>query len=461
MQHLPRALATLLVAALAFLWLRTQTPEPRDRTDELEWTSLSVATVRQARGGEPPGAFEDKIAGRLNDNPWRQGIQGTTFGWPYPGMLKTLWGHLADPVAPEHISPTLFRKYQGNTPGFPTVLEADWAPARERLRTSVRACTAICAAALFWIAWNALGPMTGLLAAILFLGTPTILKWSYYARLDLPLLAVLLSVLLGSQVLLRDLRGSAGTLRHLLACLGIGLLAGAAVGIKLNGGLASIFCALVLGSYALGAGLRSRRARGKADGANASSTGTPFGVHLLGALIGGLAAVTLFLYTTPYVHANPLDNVREILEFWNKHMAFQVDRAEGQGIAVARTRMESLELSRSVLFDDGEFFQGRLGVSIGAWIASMGAALLALFALLPVGRWLPDFGCRGAALLTLAWIATVGLGSALWMPVDWERYRFPMIAALVLCQAALIGLPLDLGLRRWRRSRASTDSPPN
>jgi apolipoprotein N-acyltransferase len=56
----------------------------------------------------------------------------------------------------------------------------------------------------------------------------------------------------------------------------------------------------------------------------------------------------------------------------------------------------------------------------------------------------------------LLWIFVVGLGSVIWLPLNWDRYFFPMAACTVLLEAALIGILCRLP-RAIQRARSASD----
>lgn|GEM_PF-2953903 len=438
-------LSLLLLAATCWLATASLARTSEDETDELEWTVISVAHWRQLRGATPPGVELDEAAGRLHEDRWRQGVQATTFGWPNPGFLKCVWGLLCDPVAPEVVDPRAFYRYSGGDPRIVAEAAAPWESAIERARALVAAASAACALWLFLIARRAAGGVAGFVAALLWLLHPMTREWSHYARPDFVMLWLAL-VAMHLALLLSDRSPSDEGVRlrwPLVAALGLAV--GLAAATKLNGALAGVGVALALPLAAVGAG-------------------RAFGWRTLG-IAGGLAgllSLLVFWSCFPYLWTSPGEHLGEVLAFWEKHMAFQQERWLAAGGRVARDWGEGLELLRARSLGSEEPLTAVLGLPLpGLWAVAgfLGAALVA---------WRGEPGRRLAArqLLLLALVLLIGTGA--WLPLEWDRYFFAPLAAIVLLEACALGGLARLGIARWQgraqrqgRARAETQCGPS
>lgn len=421
----------LLLAALVGAWLGTATLElpQADRTDEPEWTAISVATTRQLAGGPVSGARRDAREGQLDPDPWRQGVQGTTFGWPNPLLHKLVWGVVCEPVAPEGLRPNLFFRYHRGDLARASAAIQPWVPAIERARLVVAAASALCGLLLLLCARQLAGWPGGLAALALWVAHPLVRSWSHQARPDLGMLALVLATLWAALRLREALCGGRGVRGLWLAALALGLLAGLAAGTKLNGGLAGVFAVLAV----LLAGC-----------APADSPASPLARLGAAALTGAVFLLTL-LTLLPWAASAPLERLPELLGFWSEHMAFQQDRLEQVGGLATRTNTERLDLMATRLLGRDEPLHAILGLPLGWLAAALGAGALVVGALRGQGELEPS-RFRLAGL----WCLVVLVGSTLWLPLDWDRYFLAPVAVLVLLEAVLLGSLLGSVSRRLR-----------
>ncbi len=434
----------LALAVLAAAWVATARLElpQADRSDEPEWTAISVATTRQLAGGPIPGARRDATEGQLDPDPWRQGVQGTTFGWANPILHKLVWGVACEPVAPEGLRPNLFYRYHRGDLAKAGAAVQPWVPAIERAREVVAGASALCALLLFLVARRLAGWPAGVAALLLWLLHPLVRAWSHQARPDLGMLALVLASLWAALRLADALRGARGPRGLLLAALALGLVAGLAAGTKLNGGLAGVFAVLAVLTGSSPDPERSPSPALRVGGA---------------ALSGGVFLVTL-LVLLPWVVTAPIERLPELVGFWSDHMAFQQDRLEQLGGVVTRTPAARLDLMATRLAGRDEPLRAILGLPLG-WLVAAGGGLRLLHR---VARG-AGAASRVRARLAALWLAVVLVGSTLWLPLDWDRYFLAPVAALVLLEAVLAGELLTALLRLRRRAPARplpADAPP-
>ena len=435
----PRRLARLALSALIFAaaWtaLDLGRRAPADRTDEAEWCAISLAHVRQLLGREPPGTAAQRAAGTLDPNPWKRGIQQTTFGWVNPGGAKLAFGlALAGSGAEELPVETFFTFRRGQPRAVEDAARAAAEPLLPRLRGVVAAAAAAIAVLLFWSASAAFGPAAGALAALAWVAAPLVRTWAWYARPDFLMLAWMCAALAAAALFARAEPKSRG--RALGRAAALGALAGLAAGTKLNGALALPFAAAALALAAAGGAGGAPRARA--------------GLAL--AQIGLACAVSaaVFWLLCPVLWREP-GAWRDMLAFWDGHMAYQQERWAGLGGAVAGDLGERAELARARIARDVEPLRALSGLALGLWALPAGLAALAARAL---GRWplaVPRAGQRAAASI-LAWVAVVAAGTTLWLPLDWDRYFFAYLACIALVEAAAFALAIDLARALWARA---------
>lgn len=415
--------------------------EQRDRSDEPEWTSISLTTTRQLAGKTPSGSKRDRRDQRLHEDPWRQGVQAATFGWPNPIFHKIVWGWAVADVAPGKLSPDVFQRYHAGNLAAANVAVGKLLPAIYRAREVVAFESALCAVLLFFIALRMAGWIAGCSAYLLWLFHPLIRAWSHQARPDFGMLLLLLVSFWLAIAASKALAGRHGKWQLLGLALLLGCAAGLCVGTKLNGGLAAIFVALVI---PMGGLLSS-------DGNQPG-----WGIRLGSASLAGITIIGLLFACFPYLWSNPTGHLREVLDFWSTHMAMQQDHLELAGGIATRTFGERLALASERIGGEQDPLRATLGLGGGLlW------SLLGLIGLAVSARWRPlrlrgdDGGFRVA--IALLWILVIGLGSVAWLPLNWDRYFFPMVACVVLLEAALIGILCRLP-QAIRKARSVTES---
>lgn len=391
-----------LVLALA-LWAAFATRERRHEgrlaSDEPEWIAISILHWRQFALGEPPAGAEFDPPAERSDNPWKQGVQRTTFGYMNPCAPKLVWGAVFAAAGHRSASPYSFQIF-ARPAGAQKQREAwlELAPAEPLARRVVLVLCALtatllvlCARALHpgWPGW-----LAGAASFALWFATPLVQSTSNYIRTDYFMLPFCLA---GLWVTLRWPRPS------LAWGVALGVACGLSVASKLNGGLlcvaAAVWCALAV--------LRER--------AQLRSAALALGV-------AAALSIALFIALNPLLWSGPIDGVRDILARWDSLMAFfQDEHAPRTGVAVARTLPERLALFAS---------------SLPKWNFALGA-FSGVLALVGLG-WLALRSVRGdaQAQVLLAFALLFVAGTILWLPLDWERFYLTATPALVLLQAA-------------------------
>jgi len=452
-----RALTALLVLAVAWLSTGRLRLEQDDRTDEPEWTAISVVTARQLSGATPPGVQRDRNAGDLADDAWRQGVQATTFGWSNPILHKLVWAAACEPVAPERLRPNLFFRYHKGDPARANAAIQPLLPAIERARLVVAAASALCGLLLFLIAKRLVGWPGGVIALALWLFHPLVRAWSHQARPDFGMLALVLATLYVALASEAWLRGSRGRGKQLGAAALLGLVAGLAAGAKLNGGLAGVF--------AVGAVLVAALAGTQDVPSNVEAPTRPSWVVTLGALALTGTAFTFTLFAClPYLWSAPIEHMSDVLDFWSEHMAFQQDRIEALGGTATRTTGEQVALVAGRIGGADEPLQAALGVPAGwLWIGALAGGWWQLRRRAAAADEAAEAGATSARRvplrLTLLWLVVVLLGSTLWIPLEWDRYLFAPVSCAILLQAVVIGAILRRLVAKARPRSLSAESP--
>ena len=428
-----------LGALLAIAWFATEALErdPTDGTDQAEWTAISVVHVRQLGGKLPSGAARDESAGTLDPDPWRQGVQGTTFGWPNPSLHKIVWGLACDSITPERVFPGTFLKYhQGELPKVQRAVQP-LVPAIERAQDIVALASALCAVLLFVLGRALAGQVGGFAAFALWLFHPMVRIWSHQARPDFGMLALFLAVPALVLLLTPVLRGARGKSWQFAAWILMGLLAGMCAGTKLNGALAGFFLALCVPLLALRDNADERPAR------------LPL---IATSLSGGLVAAATLFALFPYLWSAPLEHLGELREFWSTHMAGHQDRWESFGGTATRTLGEKVAMMVSRLFGSDDPLSGWTGFRAGYVLLSTALVVLGLRA---AGKsWFAgEPNAQAPARTALLWIVVAIVGTTLWLPLEWDRYFFPGIAAAALAEGVMLGLLVELVRNRIRGRR--------
>lgn len=401
------ALALFALACVLAFATRERRHEGRLGSDEPEWIAISILHWQQLVDGTPPAGAELDLAEERSDNPWKQGVQRTTFGYMNPCLPKLLWGAALVSAGHSEASPRAFQIFHRDAPDAGKVAQSALLPAEPLARRVVLALSALSAVLLFFCARELVpgraGWLAGLTALAAWFATPLVHSTSNYLRTDHFMLPFCLAGLLVA-------------LRHPRATLAwgaaLGLVCGLAVSSKFNGGL---LCA----ATAAWAALAVRRDPSQWKRAT-----------LALALAAGLT-IACFYALNPRLWGEPLAGVQDMLARWDKLLAyFQDELAPRTGVAVARTLPERLALFARTLAGGG-FVLGY----VGATLAASGLALLA---------WRAAKGCSHAQS-TLAFAVIFVAGTIAWLPLDWERFYLTATPALVLLQVA----PLAYAAERW------------
>jgi len=204
----------------------------------------------------------------------------------------------------------------------------------------------------------------------------------------------------------------------------VGLACGLAVSSKLNGALLCFSVALWFPLLWLGA--RERSARSFAAG------------PLVACLIAAALACLVFYALDPRLWGEPIEGVRDILERWGRQKEVQQARAARMNIAVVHSLGERF----------GLFFERTLGRD-DPWRSLTGLPGGPLLMLAGLGA--VCFGCvraRLSACVVLVFVVVFIVGTALWLPIDWERFFLPAAPCVALLQAAALGSLAEFVLAR-------------
>lgn len=441
------ALLVVAIAIASWIWIDAAERAPTDRSDEPEWVAISIAHTRQLfLGEEPPGTDAQRAAGQLPENPWRRGVQGTTFGAANPCLPKLVWGLVALAGGHPNAPATVFQKFHRQNPKVAQRAWSATAPAMPALRRVVVLLVALSALLLFAAARLVAGRIAGVAAWAAWCSSPLIQTWSHYLRPDFFMVAFALATLVAALAAAPAILGRRGAARQVLALGLLGLLAGLAVASKLNGAAACFFVAAAVPLAVL-------------VGRNGSLRPGP----LIGGLaLAGLATLALLYTLNPVLWSDPLGEGREILAFWSQHMRFQAERWEALGGRAASNAGERFALfwDRAILRD--EPLRATLGVPGGALVAALGVVALALRSL---GRPIVSAASgghedrgpldRARSSILLSWILVTSFVTTLWLPLDWDRYYFVYVAGLALAEAACVGAIARFCARRMRGMRAA------
>jgi hypothetical protein len=393
-------LAILLfgLALAAAHFTREKRHEGRLASDEPEWIAISILHWRQFALGEAPAGAELDPPAERSDNPWKQGVQRTTFGYMNPCLPKLVWGAVLHAVGHREASPYSFQLFYKPAPQRQRDAWLQLVPAEQAARRTVLVLTALsglllvyCARRLApgWAGWLAGGA-----ALALWFATPLVQSTSNYIRTDHFMLPLCLAGLL---VALRTPRpGLAwGAL--------VGVACGLSVASKLNGGLlcvtAAAWCALAV--------LRDRRDLRRSAA---------------GLALAAVLTIAVFYTLDPRLWGAPIEGVRDMLARWDALMSFfQDEHAPRTGVAVARTLPERI---------------GLFARSLPKWNFALGSlsGVAAVLGLAALGYRALQRDERAQTVLAFASIFVVG--TIVWLPLDWERFYLTATPALVLLQVA-------------------------
>ena len=392
---------------------RTRAFEGRLNSDEPEWIAISILHWRQFVLREPAAGADLDPSNEREASPWKRGVQHTTFGYMNPCLPKLVWGAAFHAAGYREASPLAFQVFHKNDPGAGKAAQDALLPAESLARAIVVGLAALSAVLLFFVA-RALcaGPLAwlaGALAFALWFASPLVQNTSGYIRTDFFMLPPCLAALLLAVGC--DHAASRGLRAHLVLGLALGCLCGLALSSKLNGGLLGVVVAVWLASFRLDR--RGERWHG-----------------LAACALAGLVATAIFYALDPRLWGGPIDGLRDILARWDRLIGyFQDELAPKSGVEVARSLTERLSLFARKTFARDEPIGANTHAVLGAAVVSVGFALL-------VRRALERREAR--ARTALVFVGVFVAGTALWLPLDWERFYLTSMPCLVLLEALAI-----------------------
>jgi hypothetical protein len=411
------ALALFALALLVSAATRRRDFEARLNSDEPEWIAISIVHWNQLVHGQPPAGAELDAPGERSPNPWKQGVQHTTFGYMNPCLPKLVWGAVLGASGFHEASPLVFQIFQRDDPRAGTSAREALLPAAPTARGVVIALSAATAVLLFLIArslWSGwAGCLAGGAAFALWLASPLVRGTSSYIRTDyfmLPLVAGALLVAMRASESLSGARGAPALWRVASV---LGLVCGLAVSSKLNGTLACFALAawIVLLWLRAPAATRPSFARGP----------------LIALALAAALSALVFFALNPVLWSGPLDGVRDILARWDRLMTyFREQWGPAQGFEVPHSTWERAVLfARKTLARDDVL--GRLLHPLVAALAIGGGAYCL------ARRWRDD-----RALVLGVFVLVFVAGTALWLPLDWERLYLTATPCIVLLEACAL-----------------------
>lgn len=421
------ALALLAVAFAASHFTRQRQLETQLGSDEPEWIAISILHWRQLVHGEPPAGAQIETGRERSANAWKQGVQDTTFGYMNPCLPKLVWGATLHARGFDAASPLAFDVFSRDDVAARQRARAELLPAAATARAVVVFFAALCAVLLVliaravWPGWR--GALAGGAAFVLWFASPLVQSTSSYLRTDYFMLPFCLGALLLALRAREALAGAHGTAAQVRVALALGLLCGLAVSSKLNGTLAC---------FAVGAWTLWLWSRAPSRTRPSFARGP-----LLALALAAATSIAVFIALNPSLWSGPVDGVRDVLARWDKLMTYFTDKwGPAQGFEVPHSTWERVELFARKTFARDDALGARLQPLVGALVCVAGFVLL-------VRRWRDS---RAAILLvfTLVLIA----GTALWLPLDWERFYLTATPCIVLLESAAIAECARLIARR-------------
>lgn len=274
--------------------------------------------------------------------------------------------------------------------------------------------------ALYWLATLLTDVWVGLLSVALFVGGRLVVTTSRLTMIDAPALAFSLLTLIGMVYVLRALRQgrSRAALCYIVPT---GLVAGLAVGTKLNALLVLGACVAMLLGETLSRLQRQRRL-------------ALLALLLLTLLLG--CAWLVFYASNPFLYGNAVAGSRHLLAMGSIVATIPIEQLT--------TRRAQVEAIWGHLLTYAPL--ARLNLPYDRWLILLGAALVGALA---VGQW--EQLRRRTLDLVLVWTALAYLGITLWLPHAWERYYLPLQPCNALLEAIAISSTL-----RWLWSLVTT-----
>lgn len=436
----------LLGALFAAAWLvlgRVATWQHVDRSDEAEWVAISILHWDQLVHGTAPAGAELDPPEWQKGGPWRRGVQRTMFGYPNPCLPKLVWGSLLHAKGFTTASPLVFDVFERADPAQGTQAQRELDPALPLARRVVLALACLSAVLIFLAAREALAGAWGWLCATLAYGlwfaSPLVQGTATYVRTDFFMLPFALAALLLSLRARAAISGRRGPVRQALAGAALGLLCGLSVSSKLNGALACLCVTLWVP-------LAWWRARGEPS--RASWRGPVAALAL-----AGVSTCLVFLALNPRLWGDPLGGAADILARWERVMAFfQESWSQRTGVEIARTLPERVALfvDRTLTRDDP--WRALTGVPAGALLMLAGLGGLAVRALRRQ-EGASSGSSSHASMVLLVFALVFAGGTALWLPIDWERFWLPVAPLVVILEALALAW---LARGAWTMARRRT-----
>ncbi|HVS17079.1 MAG TPA: hypothetical protein VMT18_00665 [Planctomycetota bacterium] len=434
-RELGLALGVFLVALSAIWSVRQTRHEDGLYTDEPEWIAISILHWRQFVLGEPPAGAELDPPEEAWGTPWRRGVQRTTFGYMNPCVPKLVWGACLFAAGHRAASPLAFTLFTRDEPERRSAeheaMEGAVPLARRVVLVACALSITVFVFAVRRLARGARGWSLAALAGTLLVASPLVRNTATYLRTDW--FMVVPAMLAFAWVLARHgaLGGAEGPRARLRSALVLGLLSGLAVSSKLSGAMVGM-CVAVWAVVAWVAHASERDLRSFLRGPVAAS------------LLAGFVCALVFYALNPRLWGEPIAGVRDILERWDTLLTyFQDEIAQRRKVTATRTLGERSELfaARSLGRDDP--WRALTGLPGGGLLAVCGAAALAWRARGLLRR----EAAAVPAALALVFCAITVVTTALWIPLDWERFFLTAAPAHALLIASALFVPLELARR--------------
>jgi hypothetical protein len=284
-------------------------------------------------------------------------------------------------------------------------------------RVPMRVLAALAVAALYLTVRLAAGPIGGLAAALLALGSPYLTEHLIRAKGEAPMMFFLLAALLAATIALRR----TGRARPSLAWgVAAGTLLGLALGAKLTAVLGVVAVA-VWAAWAFLAGLISRgrgAESGEADAPSPIRRAWPPGLSWAAVVL--VSAGIVFVASNPFLYPDPVGRTVLLLENRRQEMAAQAEAGPNRAV-VGLARRAGLVWERS-------FFHETWGMSYPGWPVEAALALLG-------AGWLAARAARrgpGADALLLLWVAAFFAGVTWGLGFLLQHYFVPTALTAIL-----------------------------
>jgi hypothetical protein len=413
-------------------------------SDEPEWIAISILHWRQSVLGEPPAGAELDPHEERYGTPWRRGVHRTTFGYMYPGLPKWILGGVLSAAGHREARPEVFTILGRGDPPRMLAARVELLPAvpltrRVVLVTAALACTCF-VFAVRRLRDGSAGWVLALVCGALLVSSPLVRNTSTYIRTDWFMMLPALASLWWALRRQGELAGERGRAGQLQVGASLGLLSGLAVSSKLNGAMVG----LCVAAWLVLAWLGRRDARTTAEFVRGP---------LCASLLAGAVCALVFYAFNPRLWSEPLEGVRDILARWDALLRyFQDEVAPGDGVEVARSVPERLALFLDRTTGRDDAWRALTGLPGGTLLAALGLGTLAWRAR-GLGR--GDSGARCAAM-ALGYCCVTLAVTALWIPLDWERFYLTAAPPMALLQGCALLLVAETLRTRWvRRSTSS------